>query len=132
MKVIRAAWLVAFACAVVGWGLPPSQSIFILVPVMVLCLTAWGAAICRAARRGEMGWVCLIALMPSITMWFYIFRRDESPRHLAPLQPRSPTRRPRPPAEGEIPDGAIPRLPPLAVRQALETIRDAEQRYPEW
>ncbi len=122
MKVIRAAWLAAFACAVVGWGLPPSQSIFILVPAMVLCLTAWGAAICRAARRGEMGWVCLIALMPSITMWFYLFRRPGGAHRPAQSAPPFP----------------IPTHPPspqprtLAMYQALEVIRESEERYPEW
>src|SRR5437762_1724641 len=70
MRAIRAAWLAAFVGAIVGWGMPPSQSMFILVPATVLGLTAWGAAIYRSARRGEMGWVFLIAVIPSISMWF--------------------------------------------------------------
>src|SRR2546429_6333850 len=122
MKVIQAAWVAGFAGLGIASLLPPSHRLVVQAVAVLLCLLAWCAAICRAARAGEMGWVFLIALMPSITMWFYLFRRRgvaHRPAQSAPPFP-IPTHPPR------------PRLRDLAMHQALEVIRKAEERYPEW
>ena len=123
MKTIRIAWVTGFAGLAVAPLLPPSMRLIFQAAAVLLCLVAWCAAICRAARAGEMGWVFLIALMPSIRMWFYVFRRRGVARAAADtIRPDAPSR----------PSRLRAVFSPLAVRQVLEVIREAERRFPEW
>ena len=92
--------------------------IYALVVLPLLCLWAWCAAIFRAARAGEMLWVFLVAFLPGITMWFYVFRRGMANTS----DPDAPSRL----------DHIRAVFSPLAVRQVLQVIREAERRFPEW
>jgi hypothetical protein len=123
MKIIKALWVAGIAGLGIATMLPASPMLVVQAVAVLLCLMAWCAAVCRAAHEGEMRWVLLIALMPSITMWFYLFRRrgvTQRPVHLEPAFP-IPTHPPRPRFRTDV-----------AMQQALEVIREAEREHPEW
>ena len=118
MRAIQMAWVTGFAGIVAGPLLPPPTGFIVQCVAVLLCLWAWCAAIFRAARAGEMLWVFLVAFLPGITMWFYVFRRGMADT----INPDAPSRLDRIRAV----------FSPLAVRQVLQVIREAERRDPEW
>lgn len=119
MKAIQAAWVTGFAGLAVATLLPPPLGLVVQCVAVLLVLVAWCGAIFRAARAGNMVWLFLVAFLPGITMWLFLFgRHGRQRKQSVPLAPHLARR--------------MVVFPPLAVRQAEEVIDDAEDRYPEW
>jgi hypothetical protein len=137
MRTVRELWLAGNAGLLASLVLAQPTSVIVMGVADVVLAVAWIVVIYRACLSREWGWAFVMAVFP-LAIWVYIFRRaDEVP------QPSQPA-----PSHDGVPIEEQPTQPlplvgypvvaawtpdaPLAVRQALEVIREAEWRHPDW
>lgn len=132
-RIIRELWLLGNAGLLAALVLPPPAHIIVMGAADVVLAVAWVMAIYRACTSRQWLWAFAIAVWP-LAMWVYIFRPHDA-THAAPVeeQPTQPLPSHDPGPDRPYADVTTQKPDePLAVRQALEAIREAERRHPEW
>jgi hypothetical protein len=128
LKIIRSLWVFGHAAAIIAWHLPASLGVPVMGVAVAAMMVAYFWAIGRSMNQGW--WSGAIAFFPPV-MWGYIFGLAERQPTVLPQQAPPPVERRTTTVLTMQPQAQV-NSDTLAIRQALETIEEAERRYPDW
>lgn len=131
LRIIRELWLARNAGLLATLVLAHPIGLIVMGVADVVLAIAWVWAIGRALMARRPGWAVVIAVWP-LAMWGYIFGLAEQgtlQEQAAPTRPAASTVHVTNAPSGSAGPSSDE---PLAIRQARDTIAEAERLYPDW